>query len=224
MTGIPTERTTAGTDLLLAIVALGCVWLVCRCRSHDLWKAKLWASAFAMLFLASGLGSVAHGLIMPTEIKRLLWHPLNLALGLMVALIAVGAIRDGWGERLSRRILPGMLAVGFSFFGVTVVWANTFRAFVVYEMLALFLVVGIYFMLAVRERTSGSILMTVGAMLTIVAAAIQATWTSNFHCMWTFDHNGIFHLVQVVAVACLITGVIAEMCATQKAAAVDCEP
>ena len=221
MIEIPTERTTAGTDLLLAIVALGCVWLVLRCRSHDLWKAKLWASAFAMLFLASGLGSVAHGLHMPTETKRLLWHPLNLALGLMVALIAVGAIRDGWGERFSRRILPGMLAVGFSFFGVTVVWANTFRAFVVYEMLALFLVVGIYSLSAVRERTSGSILMTAGALLTIAAAAIQATWTSNVHCVWTFDHNGIFHLVQLVAVVCLVTGVTAEMRPRPESAEVD---
>lgn len=222
MIDIPTERTTAGTDLLLAIVALGCVCLVLRCRSHNPWKAKLWASAFAMLVVASGLGSVAHGLRMPAEIKRLLWHPLNLALGLMVALIVVGAIRDGWGERLSRRILLGMLAVGFSFFGVTVVWANTFRAFVVYEMLALFLVVGIYFKLAVRERTSGSILMTVGAMLTIVAAVIQATWTSNFHCVWTFDHNGVFHLIQIVAVVCLMAGITAESLARRKTAVIGC--
>jgi hypothetical protein len=224
MIDIPTERTTAGTDLLLAIVALGCVWLVLLCRSHDLWKAKLWASAFAMLFLASGLGSVAHGLQMPTEIKRLLWHPLNLALGLMVALIVVGAIRDGWGERLSRRILPGMLAVGFSFFGVTVVWENTFRAFVVYEMLALFLVVGIYSISAVRERTSGSILMTVGALLTIAAAAVQATWTSKVDCVWTFDHNGIFHLVQLVAVVCLVTGITTELRTPRESSVMDCRP
>jgi hypothetical protein len=72
MIDIPTERTTAATDLLLAIVALGCVWLLWRCRSHDPWKAKLWASAFAMLVVASSLGSVAHGLKMPTEINRLL--------------------------------------------------------------------------------------------------------------------------------------------------------
>jgi hypothetical protein len=104
----------------------------------------------------------------------------------------------------TKSTVQSLLAVGFSFFGVTVVWANTFQAFVVYEMLALFLVVGIYSISAVRERTSGSILMTAGAVLTIAAAAIQATLTCNFHCVWTFDHNGIFHLVQLVAVVCLV--------------------
>ena len=99
MVDIPTERTTAATDLLLAIIALGCLVAIARYRSYHPWKVGLWISIFAMLVVASGLGSVAHGLTMSAETNRMLWHPLNLALGVMVALIVVAAILDKWGER-----------------------------------------------------------------------------------------------------------------------------
>jgi len=39
-----------------------------------------------------------------------------------------------------------------------------------------------------------------------VAAAIQATQAASFTFIWPFDHNGVFHLVQMVALVVLCAG------------------
>ena len=211
MTLIPTERTTAGTDLLLAMIALGCVLAVLRLRLYDPWKSQLWALTFGTLMVASGLGSVAHGIRMPPEVHRLFWYFLNCSLGLSVALLVVASVRDRWGEPASRRILPTMLAAAVGFSGATVLLPHTFLAFVIYELFAMLMVVGVYGSLALHERQRGCLWMAAGTLLTMLAAAVQATFPYEVRCVWTFDHNGIFHLIQAVAVVCLAVGVTMEL-------------
>ena len=40
----------------------------------------------------------------------------------------------------------------------------------------------------------------------IVAATVQATEAVEFTVIWSFDHNGAFHLVQLVAIGLLVRG------------------
>lgn len=217
MIDIPTERTTAATDLLLAAIAFASLVAISRYHASRPGKATLWMSIFGMLVVASGLGAVAHGVAMSPETNRMLWHPLNLALGVMVALILVAAVLDKWGEQLAWRIMPATLLLGIGFFGVTVLWENTFLAFVVFEVVAMSLVVGIYFSLVWHGRGARHVLMVFGMLLTIAAAAVQATCDINFHCLWTFDQNGVFHLIQLPAVVCLATSVVCDLRASSGA-------
>ena len=46
-----------------------------------------------------------------------------------------------------------------------------------------------------------------GIALNIVAAAIQATGSVRFTLVVPFDHNGVFHLVQMAAIVVLVAGV-----------------
>jgi hypothetical protein len=48
--------------------------------------------------------------------------------------------------------------------------------------------------------------MVAGVGITILAAVLQATPVS-FRLGVTFDHNGVFHLVQLPGLICLLTGV-----------------
>ena len=49
-------------------------------------------------------------------------------------------------------------------------------------------------------------LMALGVALNIVAVAIQATRTVSFTLVWQFDHNGVFHVVETLAIAVLVVG------------------
>ena len=44
----------------------------------------------------------------------------------------------------------------------------------------------------------------------ILAAAVQAEGALGFTLIWTFDHNGVFHLVQMVGLGLLVWGLKSE--------------
>jgi hypothetical protein len=209
---IPTEQTTAATDLLLALVALASVVYLARVgKGRDPWKARIWSWAFGLLTFASAMGAVAHGFKMSEQLNRLLWQPLNLALGLTIAMFAVGVVYDRWGHAISKRVLPILVAVGVVFFGVTVVIPGSFLVFILYEAAAMLFALAVYVLLAARKQLAGAAVMAAGILITIVAAAIQASGAVFVKIIWEFDFNGIFHLIQVVGVVVLVAGLRTAM-------------
>jgi len=204
---VPAELTTAGTDALLAILALACVrWLWTR-RSTDATRVILWVFVLGLLAVASFLGVVAHGLDLPERARFWLWQPLYLSLGLVVALFVVAAVYDGVGTGAARRILAPALVVGAGFYLVTLLFPDTFLVFVLYEAVAMLGALVLYLRLAVRGGEAWTWMMALGIALNIAAAAIQATGTVRFTVLVPFDHNGAFHLVQIVAILVLVAGV-----------------
>ena len=83
---IATEQTTAATDGLLALVALVLIVRLQKLGKTQPWKSFLWMMIFSFLAMAAVLGTIVHGFKMSESLKALLWHPLNLALGIMVSL------------------------------------------------------------------------------------------------------------------------------------------
>ena len=204
---IPTEQTTAATDALLALVALGSLLVVLRAaRNVDRQKASIWAWAFGLLCLASALGAVAHGFKMSQQTNDLLWQPLNLALGLTIAMFVVGVVHDAWGEAASRRVLVPMIVVGMAFFGITRLIPGSFLVFVLYEAVAMLFALIVYTALAAQKCPVCAWWMAAGILVTIVAAGIQASGAVYVTVVWEFDFNGIFHIVQMVGVALLVVG------------------
>jgi hypothetical protein len=204
---IATELTTAATDAVLAILALACIrWLATR-KSADPARVTLWVLVLALLALASALGAVAHGLALSSDTLYVLWQPLFLALGLVVALFVVAAVYDGVSPAAARRLLIPALVVGACFYLLTLLFPGTFMVFVLYEAVAMLLALALYFRLALRGGATWPWLMVLGIVLNIVAAAIQATGTVRFTLVVPFDHNGVFHLVQMVAIVVLVAGV-----------------
>jgi hypothetical protein len=53
--------------------------------------------------------------------------------------------------------------------------------------------------------------MAAGVFLSIVAAAIQAKQSTSIRVIWEFDHNGIFHLVQMAGLVLLLAGLRAGL-------------
>jgi len=204
---IPTEQTTAVTDVLLALVAASVCLLTLKAGAiNNAKKGKIWGWAFGLLAFAALTGAIAHGFQMSKELNYILWQPLNLALGLTVSLFVVGVILDLTTGSLPKYLLPLMISIGTLFYLVTLFFPGSFLVFILYEAVAMLFSLVVYIVLSTRHRLQGASLMAAGILITIIAAGIQASEAVHFQCIWEFDHNGIFHLVQIIGLLVLYAG------------------
>jgi hypothetical protein len=72
-------------------------------------------------------------------------------------------------------------------------------------MAMLFVLAG-YFYLAAGNRLPGAGWIVAGIVISILAAAIQAAAPDGVVIIWGLDHNGVFHMVQMVGVPALVIG------------------
>ena len=204
----PVEKTTAVTDIILALIALGGIVYLqsLRLNSGEIWKINIWSAAIGLIGLAAALGAVAHGLVLSDILHRRIWQVLNLALSLAVSLFVVGVAYDLGGFELSLTTLPIMLIAGLGFYWATLIYPGIFFLFIVYEVIALVFALAVYIFIATHEELPGAWLMATGIFVSIIAAGIQANKSIFFTIIWRFDHNGIYHLVQMVGLMLLLIG------------------
>ncbi len=200
------EQVTAVTNIplgFIATVAAACLW---NWRRTQPLKAMLWAGMFASLIIASDLAAYVHGFELEPETSKLLWHAIKAALALTVACFAAGAVFDRWGADATRRVAPGLLVASAGFYAYATVVSSSFLPFILYESLAMLFCLSTYVTLTVQRRLPGAGWMVAGVGITLLAAALQTMPTLVFRLGVTFDHNGIFHLVQLPGLICLLVG------------------
>ncbi len=166
-------------------------------------RRAVWLAALALLAAGAMLGAVAHGLSLAAATVDALWQPLYLALAGSVALFVVGAIADWKGLAAARRALPVMLLVTAGFYLATRWRGGDFRVFVVYEAVALLGALAIYASLCLRRRVPGAGAIALAFALSLAAGVVQAVGRSSVEIGWPLDHNGIFHLIQLLGLAVL---------------------
>lgn len=204
---IPTEQTTAATDLILAIIAIVTAYGVFNLgRQEHPAKTRIWVAVFVLLTIGALFGSAAHGFKMSERLNYILWQPLNLALGLSVSLFAAGAFFDLRKGDMPKGIVPGLVALGIIFYFITVFIPDSFLVFIIYEAVVMLFALTVYVVLAFKNTLNGAWWMVLGILITIVAAVIQATGTMQVEFIWTFDHNGIFHVVQMAGILIIYLG------------------
>ena len=215
LTPSPTELTTAASDAALAVLSLVLFAVLVRTPAAAPWRKAIWATVFALLAAGAALGAVAHGLDLTPAAVTTLFRPLYLSLALSVALFLVGAIGDWRGWQAARTVLPWAMAAAVGFFAATQVSDRGFMFFIQYEGVAMVAALLIYLFLWAVRRFGGAGRLAAGIALTLVAAAVQVSSLSFQFIGWTFDHNGLFHLVQLVAVVVMASGLHAGMSAAQ---------
>jgi len=205
---VPAEQTTAFTDLILSILSIGFAFYLAGSKRMvgSRFRARIWTMILLFLGLSAGIGAVAHGLEMSDSLNRWVWHPLNLGLGMTVAFFVIAVINDVSGERRAKRMIPVMVTISLLFFLVTVFIPGSFLVFIIYEALAMLGALISYFLLTIRKKLTGSGLITLGILLTIIAAGVQATEAVRFTLIWEFDFNGLFHILQMIALPFLVIG------------------
>jgi hypothetical protein len=201
----PMELTTSATDAVLAIECVVIIVCLRRLAVGDRWRTTLWCWVFGLIGFSSVLGAVAHGLTLSDPIRAALWRPLYLCLGIVVALFMVGAVYDWRGRAVAARLVPWCIGVGSAFFALTEVFSGEFLVFVAYEATAMVGAFGIYLFLGVTGRLRGAGVIATAVLLNLLAAAMQATDVS-LHLLFPFDHNGVFHLIQMAGLGTLGLG------------------
>jgi hypothetical protein len=201
----PTERTTAATDAALALLALAGAGYLARAVPPS-YARRIWQAALLALSLASALGAIAHGTVMSEAHREMLWQPLYLLLGVTMALFVVGAANAWRGPGASRRLLLPMLGLALVFYGITRAAQGDFLVFLLFEAAALIFSLLVYLRLAYLGTRPGAGLMALALAVSLVAGAVQASGPMSVRLVWTFDHNGIFHLLQLVGVSLLLAG------------------
>lgn len=206
LTTSPTELTTSATDALLAIECAIIIALLLRPATTNRWRINLWCSIFTLLATASSLGALLHALELPKSIRIALWTPLYLSLGILVLLFIMGAVADWRGKVAAKRLVPWGIGVSIAFLALTALLGGTFMVFIVYAATILLSALAIYTFLAVTHREQGAAVMALAILLNLAGAAVQAS-NLSLHLVFPFDHNGLFHLVQIVGTAVLGLGV-----------------
>jgi hypothetical protein len=208
---IPTEQTTAATDALLAILAFIITIKIYQSgKGVDLKKTRIWICVLGLLTFASVIGAFAHGFQMSRLTNLVLWQPLNLSLGLAVGLFAVGVVYDFRNLTLPKAMIPVVLVCAIIFYTITVIFPNALAVFIICEAILMLFTFVAYTILASRKTIKGAGLMAAGILVTIIAAVIQAIKGIKVTFIREFDHNGIFHIVQMIGLIILLKGLQAE--------------
>lgn len=206
-----TELTTAATDALLGVLCVALAWQLAEIRSVSSWTRHVWLGVLLFMGIGSLLGAIVHGIELGAGVRAVLWKPLYLSLGMTVALVAVCAISDWLGEPAGRRVLPWAVGVGFAFFAVTQLRSGSFVIFLAYEGAAMLGAFFVYAMLAHRGMV-GAEMIAGGIAISLLAALVQASAVS-LQLVVRFDHNGLFHLLQMVGIIVVSMGVRASLLA-----------
>lgn len=202
----PTELTTSATDALLAIECAIIIAVLLRTATTDRWRTNLWCWVFTLLATASFLGALLHALELPKSIRIALWTPIYLNLGILVLLFIMGAVADWRGKVAAKRLVPWGIGMSAAFLGLTAVLGGKFIVFIVYAATILLSTLAIYTFLAITHRLQGAAVIALAILLNLAAAAVQAS-NLSLHLVFPFDHNGLFHLIQIVSTAILGLGV-----------------
>jgi hypothetical protein len=202
----PTERTTAATDVLLALAALvGTAYL--RSRPQPIPADTVaWSWAFGLLALSAALGAAYHGLVLSEPRRGALWQGLTFCLALAIAFLAAGVTRDALGAAAAARSLPVLLATGLAVFGVSRLFPGLFRVFILYQAIALLYALAAYVMLAASSPAGGPAWVAAGVGLGLAGAAVQARRRFHRRLVWVFDHNGAFHVLQTAGLIVMWVG------------------
>ena len=204
---IPTEQSTAVTNVLVALALIAIIIYLNRIGAKDRWKANIWIATCAFLCLSVSVGAVVHGLQISAGLYMRLWQIIYLSLGLMMALFVVGVLYDLWGVQTAKRFLPIMIVVGFAFFCLTLIWPDNFMVFNLFQAVAMLFSLSGYVGLAVRKKAQGAWLMSIGIVTLITAAVVQATKAVSFTFILPFNHNGAYHLIALVGVTLIAFGI-----------------
>ncbi|MEH0158733.1 hypothetical protein V6R21_32155 [Limibacter armeniacum] len=203
----PTAQTTAATDLLLGLLSLFFSYSIYKMKAKDKGKATIWAAAFLLLSIGALVGSVRAGFVLSDATKFALNQPFYLSLALTVALFVIGLFYDLTNGHITKTHVLSILGIGAFFYILTVIFSGMFFIFLGYAAVAMLLALFAYSVFAVSGKVKGASMVASGILLTLTAFAIQASKAISFHLIWDFDHNGTFHLVQILGTTCIFIGI-----------------
>lgn len=197
------EPMTLATDYALAGVTGWLAWRLYRLREGRPARS-LWTLAFAAAALGALLGGTWHGFAPAfAEIAAiLLWKATVLAIGVasfgMLAGSAVAAFPGRTG-----RALVAIAAAKLAIYSAWMLGHNEYIYVIADTGIMMGAIVALHGWSAIRKRDSASLWILAGVGVSLLAAAVQA---SGFDLHRNFNHNDLYHVIQIGALFLLYSG------------------
>jgi hypothetical protein len=206
---IITEPMTALTDYAIAlealVFALSLYWIG-RQRQHT--SVQLWGVAFGMVAIAASLGGTCHGFVgfLGNTTIQILWRTMIYALSCASFFMLAATVISAIPRCLHRWVLLGVGVKSLIYLG----WAaaqEKFGYIIADYLSAMVLVLLLQGISIYRRKTPSAGWIAAGILVSCVAVVVQASGVSLANL---FNHNDLYHLVQMVALylfyrgACLL--------------------
>lgn len=182
------EPVTALTDYVLGGVA---AWLSVLLFRNPQTSRRLWALAFAALAAAAFLGGTWHGFVQ----SALLWKATTLSAGVASFGMVAGSSYAVFPPPLRAFVLAAALAK-LVVYSVWMLGHDAFIYVVIDTGIAFLVVAAIHLW-----KWNGPIL--AGVAVSIAGALVQA---SGFRVHQHFNHNDLYHVIQIAALVLLYRG------------------
>lgn len=207
ISGSPTERTTAATDLLLSATAAAAAFYLLLQAPAVSFRIALWSGAFVLIAFSAAAGAAFHGLVLPAGFRNALWQGVGLCLGMAISLFLAAVLYDAAGPQTAGRALPVLIAAGLLIYAVSRILPGLFTAFILYQGAALLAAIAAYGRLASGGGLPGAGWVAAGLAVSLLAAAIQPFKGLRLTLGWEFDRNGLYHMLQAAGLVLLCVGV-----------------
>lgn len=197
------EPMTTLTDYALAGVTGWLGWRLSRAREGQAARSY-WSLAFAALALASALGGSYHGFAnaLGESAQHLLWKTTVLAIGIASFGMSAGSAIAVTDDK-PRKLLLALAAAKLALYSGWMLTHDAFIYVIADTGIAMAMVAALHGWSAIRDRDRASLWMLGAVGISVLAAGVQ---TSGFALHRDFNHNDLYHVIQIVAMVLFYIG------------------
>jgi hypothetical protein len=190
------EPTTTLTDYLLALAAW--TWGALLLRQRVL-PARLFGLAFFATGLAAAIGGSAHGFGpgWSGSARAAAWLATYGVVGLANLLLLAGAVL-AWAPRLYQLTLLGLLGFRLGVYAILLASHREFR-YVIYDFIGTLVALGALALLGRGARPAPVPPTLAGILVSFAGALVQS---SGFALHPHFNHNDLFHVIEIAGLYC----------------------
>jgi len=199
------EPSTMLTDYALAGVSAWLGWrLLQAAETH--WARRLWAIALMTLAFAAVLGGTSHGFspVLSDGVLQVLWMSTVLTIGVSASGMFSGSA-IATAEAPLRRVLLAFAIAQLALYSIWMFGHDEYFFVVADTAAAMAVVAALHGWSAIRHGDRASWWMLGGVGISALAAAVQA---SGFALHRHFNHNDLYHVIQIVAMALFFKGAV----------------
>lgn len=200
---IISEPMTMLTDYALAGVTAGLGLRLWKAKDNQ-WSRTGWSLAFGALALGAALGGIYHGFaqVLGESAHRLLWKATTLAVGFAGFGMLVGSALAATTGTPRRTILV-FATVKLAIFSVWMLFHDAFIYTIADSAVSMAVVGALHAWRWADSRNCASSWILGGVGVSALAAGVQA---SGLALHRHFNHNDLYHLVQIAAMALFFLG------------------
>lgn len=191
------EPMTLLTDYLLAGISGYAGWILFR-KNENQRSQKVWAMAFFFLMLGAFAGGSYHGFFESPA----LWKITLLTIGFSNFFMLAGSLFSTTSKNVCR-ILLILSTAKLSIYCGWILYHDEFLTVIIDSAASMGVVTVLHGLAMVRDHDLGSRLIIGGVSVSVSASIIQA---SHFTIAPSFNHNDLYHVVQIIAVSLFYQG------------------